>query len=58
VRLVTLDRTLDLPSSAADALGPVIAGRVFTPGGLPGLAPEDGLALARHLVREGVVVPA
>ncbi|MEA2167349.1 MAG: bifunctional lysine-specific demethylase and histidyl-hydroxylase [Solirubrobacteraceae bacterium] len=56
--LTLLDRTIDLPSSAADAIELIVAGEVFTPGELPGLDAQDQLTLTRRLVCEGVVVPA
>jgi bifunctional lysine-specific demethylase and histidyl-hydroxylase NO66 len=58
VRLVLLDRTVTLPAAAADAVKAVLAGAPFTPDDLPGLTADDRLAVARRLVREGVVVPA
>ena len=58
VRIRMLDRTLDLPGTAAEAVRMIVDGRAFTPGELPGLAPEDQLTLTRRLLREGVVVPA
>jgi hypothetical protein len=58
VKLVLLDRSLDLPAQTSAALTMVLAGRPFTPADLPGLEPEEQLTLARRLVREGVLVPA
>lgn len=58
MRLAFLDRTIDLPASTADAVGLIIAGDTFTPGGLPGLDAHDQLTLTRRLLREGIVVPA
>jgi hypothetical protein len=58
VKLVLLDRTLDLPAQTSAALTLVLAGRPFTPADLPGLEPEEQLTLARRLLREGVLVPA
>jgi hypothetical protein len=58
VRLVLLDRTVRLPAAAADAAQTVVAGGVVTPGELPGLGAEQQIAVARQLLREGVLVPA
>jgi hypothetical protein len=58
VRLVLLDRTVRLPAAAADAAKTVVAGGVVTPGELPGLGAEQQIAVARQLLREGVLVPA
>jgi hypothetical protein len=40
------------------ALKTVLSGGRFTPHELPGLDPDEQLALARQLLREGIVVPA
>jgi lysine-specific demethylase/histidyl-hydroxylase NO66 len=58
LKIVLLDRTIDLPASTSDAVTVVVDGRVFTPADLPGLDPEDQLTLSRRLLREGVLVPA
>jgi bifunctional lysine-specific demethylase and histidyl-hydroxylase NO66 len=58
LKLVLLDRTIDLPAGTSGAVGVVIDGRVFTPAELPGLEPEEQLTLARRLLREGVLVAA
>ena len=58
LKLVLLDRTIDLPAGTADAVGVVVDGRVFTPADLPGLEPEEQLTLSRRLLREGVLVAA
>jgi hypothetical protein len=58
VRVVLVDRTITLAADTADAMKTVLAGAVFTPADLPGLAGDERLVLARRLVREGVVVPA
>ena len=55
-RLVLLDRTIALPSAAADAVKTVVSGAPFTPAELPGLDAADQLAVARRLVREGLLV--
>jgi ribosomal protein L16 Arg81 hydroxylase len=52
-----LDRTVTVAPAAADAVKTVLAGIPFTPADLPGLDAEEQLALARQLLREGVVVP-
>jgi ribosomal protein L16 Arg81 hydroxylase len=58
VKLVFLDRTIDLPASTAAAVALIAEQDAFTPGDLPGLDPQDQLTLTRRLLREGVVVPA
>ena len=58
VRLVLVDRTISLPASAADAVKAILTGERFSPDELPGLGADDRLAVARRLVREGVLVPA
>ena len=58
LKIVLLDRTIDLPASTADAVKTAVTGREFTPADLPGLDPEDQLMLTRRLLREGVLVPA
>ena len=58
LKIVLLDRTIDLPASTFDAVKRLVDGRAFTPAELPGLAPEDQLRLTRRLLREGVLVPA
>ena len=56
VRLVLLDKTIDLPPAAADAMKVVLAGGPFTAAELPGLEADEQLTLARRLLREGVLV--
>jgi hypothetical protein len=58
LKLVLLDRTIDLPAGTSDAVGVVVGGGVFTPADLPGLDPEEQLTLSRRLLREGVLVAA
>jgi hypothetical protein len=58
VRLVLVDRTVALPADAAQTLKTILAGAPFTADDLPGLTADDGLVIARRLVREGVVVRA
>jgi lysine-specific demethylase/histidyl-hydroxylase NO66 len=58
LKIVLLDRTIDVPAAMSDAVRMVVAGRVFTPAELPGLEPEEQLTLTRRLLREGVLVPA
>jgi ribosomal protein L16 Arg81 hydroxylase len=57
-QLVLLDKTITLPTSAADALKAVLAGEPVTARELPGLDPDEQLVLARRLLREGVLVLA
>jgi hypothetical protein len=58
LQLVLLDRTVELDPHAEDALELILDGDVFTPGDLPGLAPDEQLTLTRRLLRESIVVPA
>ncbi|MCU1658510.1 MAG: Cupin 4 family protein [Pseudonocardiales bacterium] len=58
VRLVLLDRTVELPLDAAAAIKTVLSGAVFAPAELPGLDAEEQLTVARRLLREGVLVAA
>ena len=58
LRLMLLDRTIDLPAGTSDAVAVVVDGRTFTPAELPGLDPEEQLTLTRRLLREGVLVAA
>jgi bifunctional lysine-specific demethylase and histidyl-hydroxylase NO66 len=58
LKLVLLDRTIDLPAATADAVAVVVGGREFTPADLPGLDPEEQITLSRRLLREGVLVAA
>jgi lysine-specific demethylase/histidyl-hydroxylase NO66 len=58
MKIVLLDRTIELPASTSAALELIADGRVFTPAELPGLEPEEQLTLARRLLREGILVPA
>jgi lysine-specific demethylase/histidyl-hydroxylase NO66 len=58
LRLVLLDRTIELPPTAAAALKTVLSAVAFTPADLPGLEPAAQLSIARRLLREGVLVPA
>jgi ribosomal protein L16 Arg81 hydroxylase len=56
VTITALDRSLQLPSAAAEAMKTVLTGTPFIPAELPGLDPDDQLVLARQLLREGVIV--
>jgi len=58
LKLVLLDRTIELPAGTSDAVKLIVDGRAFTPAELPGLEPEEQLTLTRRLLREGVLVPA
>ncbi len=58
LQLVTLDRTINLPAAAADAVKSVLTGAQTTPAQLPGLEADAQLVLVRRLLREGVVVAA
>jgi bifunctional lysine-specific demethylase and histidyl-hydroxylase NO66 len=56
--LTVLDRSVRLDGAAADAMKTVLSGERFAPAELAGLEPHEQLALARRLLREGVLVPA
>jgi bifunctional lysine-specific demethylase and histidyl-hydroxylase NO66 len=58
LRLVLLDRTIELTRAADAAIKTVLAGAPFTPLDLPGLEPDEQLTIARRLLREGVLVSA
>lgn len=58
VTVTVLDRTVELPADSAAALAQILRGELFTPADLPGLPDDDRLALARRLLREGLIVPA
>jgi hypothetical protein len=55
-RIRLLDRTVDVPEHATDAVKAVFGGVPFTPAELPGLDGDEQLVLARRLLREGLVV--
>ncbi|MCW2495793.1 cupin domain-containing protein [Jatrophihabitans sp.] len=56
VRLELLDRSITLPSAAADAVKTALSGADFTPAELPGLDDDGRLVVARRLLREAVLV--
>jgi bifunctional lysine-specific demethylase and histidyl-hydroxylase NO66 len=56
--LRVLDKTVTMSATADTALKTVLSGGRFTPHELPALDPDEQLALARQLLREGIVVPA
>jgi bifunctional lysine-specific demethylase and histidyl-hydroxylase NO66 len=58
VRIVLLDRTIELPNTADAAIKTVLTAAVFTPAELPGLDGAEQLTVAGRLLREGVIVPA
>ncbi|WP_375493746.1 cupin domain-containing protein, partial [uncultured Jatrophihabitans sp.] len=58
VRLVLLDRTVELPAVAADAVKTLTSVAGCTPAELPGLDADEQLTVCRRLVREGVLRPA
>ena len=56
VRLVLLDRTVELPGVATDAVKTITtAAGPVTPAQLPGLDADEQLTVCRRLVREGVL---
>lgn len=58
LQLRLLDRTIELSTTAENAVKAVLTGELLTPESLPGLDADEQLALARRLLREGVLVPA
>ena len=58
LQLRLLDRTIELALSAENAVKAVLTGEPLTAASLPGLDADEQLALARRLLREGVLVPA
>jgi len=58
LQLRLLDRTIELATSAENAVKAVLTGELLTPATLPGLDADEQLALARRLLREGVLGPA
>ena len=58
LQLRLLDRTIELSTTAENAMKAVLTGELLTPESLPGLDADEQLALARRLLREGVLVPA
>jgi ribosomal protein L16 Arg81 hydroxylase len=58
VRLEFLDKSIELPPGAADAVGLSADRGVCSPADLPGLDENEQLSVSRRLLREGVVVPA
>lgn len=58
VSLRLTDRTITFPATCAEALEALHAGTPIAAGALPGLDADDGVVLARRLLREAVVVPA
>mgnify|MGYP001176596537 CR=1 FL=1 len=57
VRLQVFDRTITFPARCAAALRYVLTAPVTQVGELPGLDPEDQVALAARLLREAIVIP-
>ena len=58
LHLRLLDRTIELSTTAENAVKAVLTGELLTPASLPGLDADEQLALVRRLLREGVLVPA
>jgi hypothetical protein len=58
LQLLLLDKTVELVAADENAVKAVLTGEVLTPASLPGLDADEQLALARLLLREGVLVPA
>jgi len=56
IRLVLLDRIVNMPGDAATAVKAILAGDPVTAAELPGLDAGAQLSLARRLLREGVIV--
>jgi bifunctional lysine-specific demethylase and histidyl-hydroxylase NO66 len=58
VRLILLDRSVELPAVAEAAVKTIVSGTPFTPDELPDLDATEQLTVARRLLREGILVPA
>ncbi len=58
VRLILLDRSVELPAVAEAAVKTIVSGTPFTPDELPDLDAAEQLTVARRLLREGILVPA
>jgi cupin superfamily protein len=57
VRLILLDRSVELPAVAEAAVKTIVSGAPFTPDELPDLDAAEQLTVARRLLREGILVP-
>jgi ribosomal protein L16 Arg81 hydroxylase len=57
IAVVFLDRRVQLPAAAADAIKTITSAVPFSAAELPGLSADDQLDVARRLLREGVIVP-
>jgi lysine-specific demethylase/histidyl-hydroxylase NO66 len=58
LRIMLLDRSIELPAGTGDAVKVAVGGPAFAVADLPGLEPDEQLVLARRLVREGVLILA
>ena len=58
VTVRVLDKTVSMPGNTESAVKWVLTGTAFTPAQLPGLDSTEQLGLARHLLRDAIVVPS
>jgi hypothetical protein len=58
VTVRVLDKTVSMPGNTESAVKWVLTGTAFTPAQLPGLDATEQLGLARHLLRDAIVVPS
>ena len=52
-----VDKSISLSAAVSDAVKTILTGSAFTPAELAGLDAAEQLALARRLLRDGVLVP-
>jgi ribosomal protein L16 Arg81 hydroxylase len=57
VTVRVMDKTVSMPGNTESAVKWVLTGTEFTPAQLPGLDATEQMALARHLLRDAIVVP-
>jgi ribosomal protein L16 Arg81 hydroxylase len=53
-----MDKTVSMPGNTESAVKWVLTGTEFTPAQLPGLDATEQMVLARHLLRDAIVVPS
>jgi bifunctional lysine-specific demethylase and histidyl-hydroxylase NO66 len=57
VTVRVMDKTVSMPGNTESAVKWVLTGTEFTPAQLPGLDATEQMTLARHLLRDAIVVP-
>jgi bifunctional lysine-specific demethylase and histidyl-hydroxylase NO66 len=58
VTVRVMDKTVSMPGNTESAVKWVLTGTEFTPAQLPGLDATEQMVLARHLLRDAIVVPS